>query len=139
MASIKEFIDANIKAKGFTKEMKKLAKGYKALTEVKATYDSWYGNFEAKRQLIPLNAMRALFVCAQVFVAECLMEQALIAAAKLKAQKKGTGEAIFYQGKIASARYYLNNILPNAYLTTELIKSEEDIVIVCPEESLLVN
>jgi hypothetical protein len=83
--------------------------------------------------------MRALFVCAQVFVAECLMEQALIAAAKLTSQKKGTSEAIFYEGKIASARYYLNNILPKAFLTTELIKSEEDIVLTCPEESLLVN
>jgi hypothetical protein len=67
------------------------------------------------------------------------MEQALIAAAKLKSQKKGTNEARFYQGKIASARYYLNNILPQAFLTTEMIKSEEDIVLTCPEESLLVN
>jgi alkylation response protein AidB-like acyl-CoA dehydrogenase len=139
LASIKEFIDANMKATGFEKEMKNLAKGYQALTEVKATYDSWYGNFDAKRQLIPLNAMRALFVCSQVFVAECLMEQALIAVKKLSSQKKGTSEAIFYEGKIASTRYYLNNILPNAFLTTELIKSEEDIVLTCPEESLVVN
>ncbi len=139
MASIKEFIDTNMKAKGFAKEMKKLAKGYKALAEVKATYDSWYGNFDAKRQLIPLNAMRALFVCSQVFVAECLMEQALIASQKLASVKKGISDAIYYEGKIASARYYLNNILPQAFLATELIKSEEDIVLTCPEESLLIN
>lgn len=119
--------------------MKNLAKGYQALTEVKSTYDSWWGNLDAKRQLIPLNALRALFVCSQVFVAQCLAEQALIAYQKLTSVKKGTSEAIFYEGKIASARYYLNNILPQAFLTTELIKSEENIVLTCPEESLVVH
>ena len=67
------------------------------------------------------------------------MEQALIALQKLTSAKKGTSDAIFYEGKIASARYYLNNILPQAFLTTELIKSEEDIVLTCAEESLVVN
>jgi hypothetical protein len=139
LASIKEFIDANMNASGLEKEMQNLSKGYQSLTEVKCTYDSWWNNLDAKRQLIPLNALRALFVCSQVFVAQCLAEQALIASQKLTSAKKGTNEAIFYEGKIASARYYLNNILPQAFLTTELIKSEEDIVLTCPEESLVVN
>jgi len=139
MASIKEFIDAHVNAKGFEKEMKKLTDGFQALTDVKTTYDHWYAHLDTKRQLIPLNALRALFVCAQVYVSYCLMEQALIAAKKLSETKKGTSDAIFYEGKIASARYYLNNVLPQACLTASLIKSEEDIVIACPEESLLIN
>ena len=60
LASIKEFIDANMNAKGFEKEMNNLAKGYQALIEVKSTYDSWWGNLDAKRQLIPLNALRRI-------------------------------------------------------------------------------
>jgi alkylation response protein AidB-like acyl-CoA dehydrogenase len=139
MVSIKEFIDANIQTKGFEKEMKNLTKGFEALSEVKNTFDSWYANMDTKRQLIPLYALRALFVCAQVYVSYCLMEQALIAAKKLSETKKGTSDAIYYEGKIASARYYLNNILPQAFLTAELIKSEEDIVLTCPEESLLIT
>ena len=139
MVSIKEFIDANIQTKGFEKEMKNLTKGFEALSEVKNTFDSWYANMDTKRQLIPLYALRALFVCAQVYVSYCLMEQALIAAKKLSEKKKGTRDAIYYEGKIASARYYLNNILPQAFLTAELIKSEEDIVLTCPEESLLIT
>ncbi|MBN1474050.1 MAG: acyl-CoA dehydrogenase, partial [Syntrophaceae bacterium] len=139
MASIKEFIDANIKAKDFEKEMKSLTKGFEALNAVKNTFDSWYANMDNKRQLIPLYALRALFVCAQVYVSYCLIEQALIAAQKLAEAKKGTSDAIYYEGKIASARYYLNNILPQAFLTAELIKSEEDIVLTCPEESLLIT
>jgi hypothetical protein len=139
MASIKEFIDANIQTKGFEKEMKNLTKGFEALSEVKNTFDSWYANMDTKRQLIPLYALCALFVCAQVYVSYCLMEQALIATKKLQEAKKGTSDAIYYEGKIASARYYLNNILPQAFLNTELIKSEEDVVLTCPEESLLIT
>jgi alkylation response protein AidB-like acyl-CoA dehydrogenase len=139
MATIKEFIDANMTATGFAQEMKSLAHGYQALAEVKAIYDGWYKDFEAKRQLIPLYAIRALFVCSQVYVAMCLMDQALIAAKKVAALKEGEADFNFYKGKIAAARYYANNILPNAVMTAGLIKSEEDSVLTCPEESLVVN
>jgi hypothetical protein len=139
MTTIKEFIDANMTAAGFEREMKSLARGYQALADVKSIYDGWYKNFEAKRQLIPLYAIRALFVCAQVYVAQCLMEQALIASKKLASVKEGESDFNFYKGKIAAASYYVNNILPNAVMTTELIRSEEDSVLTCPEESLVVN
>jgi 3-(methylthio)propanoyl-CoA dehydrogenase len=139
LAGIKEFIDANAGAAGFEKEMKSLARGYAAMVDVKNIYDSWFENMEVKRQLIPLYAVRALFVFAQGYVAECLMDQALIARKKLAGLKEGEADFDFYNGKVAAARYYVNNILPNAVLTAELIKSEEDIVITCPEGSLLIN
>ncbi len=137
MAGIKAFIKAKVKAEGFKKEMNKLARGYQCMEEVVALYDSWYNNLEAKRPLIPLYAVRALFVCAQVKVAECLMEHALIATEKLP-EAEGS-EATYYQGKIASARYFLNNILPNVYLTTEIIRDADDSVLNCPEEALIVR
>ena len=139
MATIKEFVEANRPATGFDGEMKNLTQGYHCVEEVKAIYDSWYKNFEAKRQLIPLYAIKALFVCAQVCVAQCLMEQALIASKKIAALPENAADALFYKGKVAAARYYLRNILPQAFLTTELIKSEEDTVLTCPEEALVVN
>ncbi len=116
-----------------------MAKGYQAAADVKATYESWYANMETKRQLIPLFAIRALFVFAQLYVATCLMDQARIAAAKVAGLKAGDADYNYYQGKIASARYYLNNILPGAANTAALIKSEEDSVLTCPEESLIVS
>jgi alkylation response protein AidB-like acyl-CoA dehydrogenase len=137
MNGIKAFIDSNAKLEGFEKEMDKLARGFQCMEEVVAIYDSWYKNMKAKRPLIPLYAVRALFVCAQVQVAECLMEHALIAKEKLGAAEGG--EATFYQGKIASARYFLNNILPNVFLTTEIIRDADDSVLNCPEEALIVR
>ncbi len=80
---------------------------------------------ETKRQLIPLYAIRALFVFAQVYVAMCLMDQALIAAKKVAGLKAGDADYNFYSGKIASARYYFNNILPGTSAIAALIKSEE--------------
>jgi len=139
MKSIKDFIDANKNAAGFEKEMNQLAKGYQAAEEVKNIYRTWYAEIDTKRQLIPLYAMKALFVFAEVYVAMCLLDQALIAAAKAASLKPGEGDKTFYQGKMASARYYANNILPNVSLLASLIKSEEDSVLTCPEEALVVN
>jgi alkylation response protein AidB-like acyl-CoA dehydrogenase len=139
MATIQEFIDANARADGFEKEMANLAKGYACLEAVKTTYDAWFADMATKRSLIPLYAIKALFVCAQVQVAECLMEQALIAKQKLAALPADAFDTTFYKGKIASTRYYLNNVLPNAFLATEMIKNEDDAVLTCPEEALVVN
>jgi len=83
MNVIGAFIAENRNAAGFGREMENLAKGLACLQSLKALYDSWFDNFAGKRQLIPLHAVRMLFVCAQVQVAECLMEQALIAQRKL--------------------------------------------------------
>jgi hypothetical protein len=94
---------------------------------------------EEKRCLIPLYAIKALFVCSQVQVAECLTEQALIAKKKLDDISADAVETTFYKGKIACARYYVNNILPNAFLATEVIKNEDDTAMTCPEEALIVS
>ena len=63
----------------------------------------------------------------------------MIAAKKSANLKPGEGDYTFYQGKIASARYYANNILPNVSMLASLIKSEEDSVLTCPEEALVVE
>lgn len=139
MQDIRSFIDVNMNMPNFEKEMSQLDKGYQAAADVKETYASWYANLTNKRQLIPLYAIRALFVFAKVYVAMCLMDQARIAATKLDNLKAGEADYNYYQGKIASARYYLNNILPDTSMLAALIKSEEDSVLTCPEEALIVS
>ncbi len=139
MKDIKDFIEAGKNNPVFAGEMKNLEQAYKSAGEVRAIYDDWYKNMDAKRQLIPLYAQKALFVFAQVYVAMCLLDQAIIAAKRLENLKPNEGDYTFYQGKVASARYYANNILPNASLLATLIKSEEDSVLTCPEEALVVS
>ncbi|NLU49913.1 MAG: acyl-CoA dehydrogenase [Syntrophomonadaceae bacterium] len=139
MNSIKEFIDSNKDAAGLEKEMAILDRAYQCMVEVKNLYDSWYANKAEKGELIPLYAIRALFVCAQVQVAQCLLEQALIAAKKVAELPGDHYDLNFYKGKVASAKYYANNVLPNVFTLTEVIRNADSSVLECPEEALVIN
>lgn len=139
LLTIRKFIELNQDEPGFQKEMKALKRGYDCLEEIKSIYDSWYSDFKEKKKLIPLYAVKTLFICAQVQVAECLMEQALIAKRKLSELTDHHHDRSFYEGKIASARYYLGQVLPKAYMAAEIIKNADTIVLECPEAELAVS
>ena len=139
MQDIADFVEANKNHAAFAEEMQNLARAYEAAVKVKDIYGKWYANMAEKRELIPLYAQRALFVFAEVYVAMCLIDQALIATKNLESLKPGDADFVFYSGKVASARYYANNILPNALLLADQIESEEDSVLTCPEEALVVS
>jgi alkylation response protein AidB-like acyl-CoA dehydrogenase len=139
LSLMKDFQEKNRTAPGFEKEMKALYRAYECVLEVKNIFDSWYENFQEKKSFIPLYALNALFVCAQAQVAQCLVEQALIAQEKLDALTDDSYERVFYEGKIAIARYYINQILPTAFSLTEIIKNADDTVLMCPEEVFAVR
>lgn len=139
MALIKDFIDKNRHANVLEKEFSLLEKAYQCVEEVKSFYDSCYENFNEKKELIPLYALRTLFVCSQVQVAECLIEQALIAHKRINELPEDHYDINYYKGKIASAKYYVNNILPNAIMLTTIIKDADQSVLDCPEDALIVN
>jgi alkylation response protein AidB-like acyl-CoA dehydrogenase len=139
LSSIRDFIEANQNETGFQKEIRDLKRGYECLEEIRNIYNSWYSSFEEKKRLIPLYAVKALFVCAQVQVAECLMEQALIAKRRLEELPEQHHDRPFYEGKIASARYYIGQVLPQAYMNTDIIKNASGIVLECPEAALIAS
>jgi hypothetical protein len=139
MKAIGDFIEENRDAEGFAPEMGNLAKGFACVKILKELYDSWYADIAEKRRLIPLHALKTLFVCAQVQVAECLMEQALIAKCKLDTLPEGDPERTFYAGKIAAARYYVNQVLPQAFIQTEIIRNGDRVVLDVPEEALVIH
>jgi len=134
MNQIEEFTEQNKNVEGFDREMLNLERGVSCLRTINELYQSWYGDFQHNSQLIPLHAIKFLFICAQVQVAECLMEQALVAKQKLAELSEGHFDKNFYLGKIASARYYVNEILPQAFVATEIMKSEPRTVLDVPEE-----
>ncbi|MEN6465915.1 MAG: acyl-CoA dehydrogenase [Syntrophaceae bacterium] len=138
MRSINEFIRTNRGNQDFAKEIDSLARLYGCVAEIKNLYDSWYADLANKKSLIPLYAVNALFVCAQAQVAQCLLEQALIAGRKLE-QAPGAEDRAFYAGKVAGARYYLNHVVPHAFSLTEIIKNADSDLLRCPEETFLVS
>jgi alkylation response protein AidB-like acyl-CoA dehydrogenase len=139
MSDINDFADSHAGDSRFAQEMKMLKKGCECLGGIKGSYDLWYGNMGEKKQFIPLNAVKALMVCAQVQAAECLLEQALIAAGRLDELPEGHFDRSFYEGKIASARYYARQVLPAVFTLYDSIKSEGRTCLDCPEEALVVG
>ncbi|MEW6423300.1 MAG: acyl-CoA dehydrogenase [Bacillota bacterium] len=130
-----EFIAKNKKI--FQAELKKLEKAYECVVEIKRVLEGYYGDFAGKGRLIPLYALRVLHCCAQLFVAECLLEQAIVSKRKIEEVGSDCHEHHFYAGKIASAKYFIHNILPNVYTLTEIIKCADASALECPEESFL--
>lgn len=138
MAGIKTFIDENKNAAGWEKEFANLEQAYNCALEVKDIYAGWYANKKENEDLISLYAIRALFVVAQMQVAQCLLEQGLVAARQINELPADHFDMDFYKGKVASAKYYINNILPNAYNLTNIIKNADTSVMEVPEEALLI-
>jgi hypothetical protein len=58
-----------------------------------------------------------------VLIAKLLLEAAMLAEASLAKAAKGSQDAQFYQGKIASARFFARNLLPVAAAQTDVIAS----------------
>ncbi len=134
---IADFIEKNRKARDFEREMENLNRGLECVRRLKSLYDSWFANFSLKGRLIPLNAVKTLFICAQVQVAQCLMEQALIVQRNTANRPPENGDRYFYEGKIASARYYLNQVLPHAFVQTDIIAQEDLVAANMPEKAFL--
>ncbi len=139
MKMIKDFIDQNSDNSSFAKEFGMLNKGYESIIKVKNVFDQWYANFEIKKSYIPAYSFTALKVCAEVLVAQCLLDQALLAEQKMESLAKDHFDYAFYQGKILNAKYYANQILPNVFNLAEIIKDADSSVIDCPKEVLVVE
>jgi len=139
MASIKAFIDNNKNTEGFSKEFATMEKAYNCAEEIMNLMYSWHANKAEKGQLINVFAIRTLFVFAQVYVAICLLDQALTVKKIIAELPDDHYDMNFYQGKLASARYYANNILPNVFTLTTVIKDADTSVLEVPEEALIID
>ncbi len=137
MGSIKEFIDSNKNAAGLEKDMAMLEKAYQSAVEVWQTIASWQA--DKKGEYVNLYAIRTLFVFAQLYVAMCLLDQAVVANKTIAGLPADHFDLNFYKGKVASARYYVNNSLPNVFTLTQVIKNADTTVLEIPEEVLIVN
>ncbi len=133
----KEFIEKNRGAEGFGREMSKLEKAYRCVDEIKDIYASYYQNMAEKGRLIPLFAPRVLSCCAQLFAAESILDQALVARRKMAATAPDHPDYSYYAGKLCSARYFVNSILPNVYVLADLIREADTTALECPEEAFL--
>lgn len=85
--------------------------------------------------LVPLgSAYPFLMMVGKVISAWLLLWQAGIAAERLDREDGGGADAAFFQGKLAAARYFVKNVLPEIEGTVRAIKSADMSIMEIPDE-----
>lgn len=139
MASIKSFIGANQDNQQLSKEIALLDRAYASAEVVMNQIYEWHANKAEKEKFINLFAIRTLFVFAQVYVAMCLLDQAVTAQKIISGLPADHFDVKFYQGKVINARYYVNNILPNVFMLAEVITRADESVFEVAEDILVID
>ncbi|HEX3011607.1 MAG TPA: acyl-CoA dehydrogenase [Syntrophomonadaceae bacterium] len=132
LQDIQDLID---NSKGFESELKALGEALQAYRDIQMTMGGYLG--QGKMSMIGIYATRILHATGKLYSAKLLMEQALIAARKLEETGPDHFDAPFYKGKIASAQFFVHNILPEIYTTLQVIKKGDTSVLDIDEKSFL--
>jgi len=127
---VQDFYEANKNAPGFEKEFEKFGKAVNALAEIQMAIGGYFG--AGKISMMPLFARRILTASSMVYGAWCILEQALIAQKRAEEVGADHYDYEFYTGKVYSARYYVNNVIPQVWLTADIVKEGDDSALQIP-------
>jgi alkylation response protein AidB-like acyl-CoA dehydrogenase len=130
---VQDFYEANKNAPGFEKEFEKFGKAVNALAEIQMAIGGYFG--AGKISMMPLFARRILTASSMVYGAWCILEQALIAQKRAEEVGADHYDYEFYIGKVYSARYYVNNVIPQVWLTADIVKEGDDSALQIPLEA----
>jgi alkylation response protein AidB-like acyl-CoA dehydrogenase len=113
-----DFYQANKDNEALVKEFANLGKALGAYQEmIKALGE--YG--KTNPSMIPLFSRRVLTASAQLYCGRLILDQAVLADKKAKELGPDHFDYNFYAGKVATAKYYLHNVVPNVWSLAEII------------------
>lgn len=118
---LKEMIDfcaANQENPALLKEFANLDRALKAYQKMIGALTGYMKENPAK---IPLYSRRVLTATATLYAGRQLLDQAVLAAKRAEEVGPDHYDYNFYNGKVASARYYLRNVMPNVWNLAEII------------------
>ena len=133
LQDIRDFINDNKNTPGFEGEFANLERAVNSYMEIQMTIGSYFGN--KQYGMMPLYARRILTATAQLYCGMVILSQALIAQKKLQEIGSDHFDYSFYAGKVAAARYYLMNIVPNIWAVAEVVKTGDTSVLDVPVEA----
>jgi len=131
VAEIDAFV-AGKKTDEFAAEFAMMADAMAAFKDIVDMNAAWT---TGDKQMKQLYATRTLHAGARVYCGKLLLDQALLAAAKLKEQ--GDVDVNFYKGKIATAKFYVMNHVPDIFGYEKAMKCGDRSAIDIPEESFM--
>ncbi|HWP97491.1 MAG TPA: acyl-CoA dehydrogenase [Syntrophomonadaceae bacterium] len=120
-AWVQEMVDFCAANKGNETFAKEFANLERALTAYKETTTAMAGYFKSNPSLVPLYSRRVLTASAQVFCGRQILDQGLCADKKAKEVGPDHFDYKFYTGKVATAKYYLRNVVPNVWAVAEIV------------------
>jgi hypothetical protein len=131
---ISSFIASNSGATSFEQEFEILNNAFADFTAIMQQLQK-YGQ-EGQIQLMPLYATRILHAASMLYCSRLILDQGLIANAKLIEYGEDHFDTNFYQGKIASARFYIKNVLPQVATMRKLFEIGDTTAIDIDEDCL---
>lgn len=131
MKEISNFIETNKNVAGFEKEMQILAEGFADFQAILGQLNKYFG--EGRIPLMPLYSTRILHATAMVYCSMLLLDQALLAQKKLAEIGEDHFDYNFYKGKIACAKFYVLNVLPQISTIKKVFEIGDTSAIDMPE------
>lgn len=125
------FADSLKQRGGYDTECGHFSKAVAGLNTVVGKYLEFFT--QGKADLVLVSATRFLDAMSHVVIAKLLLEAALLAEGALAKAKPDSQDAQFYQGKIASARFFVRNLLPLAAAQAEVIAAGDATAIDVPD------
>jgi alkylation response protein AidB-like acyl-CoA dehydrogenase len=136
LQNIQDFIDKNKGESNFTREFELLQEHLNNYKEIQMALAGYLG--EGKVGMIGLYSTRILHATGRLYGAKLLLDQALIAARQMDALGADHYDYPFYNGKVAAARFFTRNILPEVAVTLGVIKDGDTSAIDIVEEAFSV-
>ncbi|MGS0765668.1 acyl-CoA dehydrogenase [Syntrophomonas curvata] len=124
-----DFCEANKDNDNFAIDFANLDKALKAYKEM---VDALQGYFKSNISLVPLYSRRVLTASAQLYCGRLILDQALLADKKANELGPEHYDYNFYMGKVATAKYYLRNVVPNVWAVAEIVTAADTSAIDVP-------
>ncbi len=113
-----DFYEANKGNETFSKDFNNLGRALNAYQEMRQALT---GYFKSNASLVPLYSRRVLTATAQLYCGRQILDQGLLADKRAREVGADHYDYNFYIGKVATAQYYMRNVVPNVWTTAEMV------------------
>lgn len=134
LGEVGKFLQANSEAAGFAPEIKMINEAFTAYQGILGSFNGYMTS--GKVHMLGLFATRILHATAMLYCSILILDQAILAAKKLAELGDDHYDASFYKGKIASARFYVLNVLPSIFTIQKVFEVGDTSAIDLPEDCL---
>ncbi len=117
---IAAFMSGNKETITFKDEMKILSGAFEDFLAIMQQLQKYIQG--GQMQMMPLFSTRILHAASTLYCARLILDQGLVADKKLTDLGEDHFDANFYKGKIASAQFYIKNVLPQVTMIRNLIE-----------------